>query len=56
MTHVATTIAILLIALGLYALGMGISSSLLVACGAGFELWFWVRAMRRRPPEKGNLS
>lgn len=56
MRHVATTGAILLIALALYAAGMERSSSLLVACGAGFELWFWVRAMRRRPTEKSRLS
>jgi hypothetical protein len=39
------TVAILLAALALYAIGMSGGGSLLLV-GAAFELWFWVRALR----------
>ena len=42
------TVAILLCAIALYAIGMSGGGSLLLLVGAGLELWFWVRAMRDR--------
>jgi hypothetical protein len=40
------TLAILLVALALYAIGMSGGGFLLLFLGAALELWFWVRAMR----------
>lgn len=40
------TIALLLVALSLYAIGMNGGGSLALAAGAVCELWFWVRALR----------
>jgi hypothetical protein len=42
------TVAILLFALALYAMGMNGGGSLLFLVGAALELWFWVRVMRGR--------
>jgi hypothetical protein len=41
------TIALLLMAVVLYAVGMHTGASALVLVGAAFELWFWVRLIRR---------
>jgi hypothetical protein len=42
------TVAILLVALALYALGFsGLGVAAFIA-GAAFELWFWVRIITRR--------
>jgi hypothetical protein len=47
--HVVT-VAILSIALALYATDLsGLGIAALIA-GAAFELWFWVRLIGRRPP------
>ena len=42
------TVAMLLVALALYAVGMHEGGSLVFLMGAAFELWFWVRVMRGR--------
>jgi hypothetical protein len=39
------TVAILLGALALYAIGLGGGGAFLLFIGVGFELWFWVRAL-----------
>jgi hypothetical protein len=44
------TVAILLAALALYAVGVGGGGSVLLAVGAALELWFWVRALRGGKP------
>lgn len=46
MQRIVLTITILLAALAFYGFGMEKSSGLLLACGAGLEMWFWVRALR----------
>ena len=44
------TVAILLVALALYVLGLsGLGVAAFIA-GAVFELWFWVRLVVRRSP------
>ena len=46
------TVAILLVALALYALGFsGLGVAAFIA-GAAFELWFWVRLIVRRAPAR----
>jgi hypothetical protein len=42
------TIAILLVALTLYALGFAGLGAAAFIVGAAFELWFWVRLIARR--------
>jgi hypothetical protein len=42
------TVAVLLVALALYAAGMHAGGSLLFLVGAAFELWFWIRVIRGR--------
>jgi hypothetical protein len=42
------TVAILLCALALYAVGMSGGGSVLLLMGAGLELWSWVRVIHRR--------
>ena len=40
------TVAVLLAAFAMYAIGMGGGGALLLFFGAALELWFWVRALR----------
>lgn len=49
MKHHLFTFMLLLAALALYSLGSIGGGSLILAAGAGFELWFWVRLVRRTP-------
>ena len=62
MRYHLVTVAVLLVALALYAVGMHAGASLVFLTGAVFELWFWVRVVRgrrnarpggRRLPEAG---
>lgn len=46
MRHHLFTLVLLWIALGLYAAGLSGGGSALLLAGAGFELGFWVRALR----------
>ena len=46
MKYHALTVALLLVALVLYAVGMHTGAWLAVLVGAAFELWFWVRLIR----------
>jgi len=45
---------ILLFAVLLYALGFTGRGAALVVLGAGFELWFWARALRLKLPTSGH--
>ncbi|WP_427914855.1 hypothetical protein ACPWT1_08070 [Ramlibacter sp. MMS24-I3-19] len=47
--HLVTAV-ILLIAILLYAVGISGGGAALVGVGGAVELWFWVRALRPRPP------
>ena len=48
MKYHALTVALLLCALALYAMGMSGGGALLLAGGVAMELWFWVRALHGR--------
>jgi hypothetical protein len=46
----SVTAVILLVAILLYALGFSGGGAALVGIGGAFELWFWVLALRPKPP------
>jgi len=48
MRHHLLTLAILVLALGLYTVGLGVGGPLALASAATFEAWFWVRLLRGR--------
>jgi hypothetical protein len=49
MTSHLLTVALLVAALALYAVGMQEGGALLLLLGAVLEFWFWLRVLRRRP-------
>jgi hypothetical protein len=56
MTYHLLTVAMLLVALALYAVGMHEGGSLVFLMGAALELWFWVRVMRGRRDTRSAVS
>jgi hypothetical protein len=50
------TAAILLMAVAMYAWGMGGGGFVLFVAGGAFELWFWVRALRGRGSQASTQS
>ena len=56
MKHHLLTVAILLMAVVFYLIGLGGGGAVLVCAGAALELWFWVRAMRVGKPAASSAS
>ncbi len=56
MKHHLITVAILLVALTLYALGFSGLGVAAFVVGAAFELWFWARLISRRAPASGSKA
>ncbi len=48
--------AILVAALGLYALGLGRGTLALLIAGGALELWFWIRVIRTSNARSGTNS
>jgi hypothetical protein len=54
--HRLVTVLFLIAALACYAVGLALPATAMLIIGAGFELTFWVRLLRRRNGRKDHTT